>query len=75
MPRFLAKNILPETELRKNRIYYYTTCIKTLMFDNDIIIIIIIIIIVSLFRNTQILFAEFCKYGKKNSGIINVDIS
>jgi hypothetical protein len=39
------------------------------------IIILIIIIIISLFRNTQIYFAEFCKYGKKNSGIINVDIS
>jgi len=39
------------------------------------IIIAIIIIIISLFRNTQILFAKLCKYGKKNWGIINVGIS
>jgi hypothetical protein len=45
------------------------------VWQRYIIIIIIITIIISLFRNTQIHLAEFCKYGKKNSGIINVDIS
>jgi hypothetical protein len=33
------------------------------------------IIIMTLFGNTQIYFAVFCKYGKKNSRIISVDIS
>jgi len=45
------------------------------VWQQYIIIIIIIIIIISLVRKSQILFAEFFKYGKKNSGIINVDIS
>jgi len=68
---------LPEKELRKKRsssislLQYMSQNIYTWQQYIIIIIIIITIIIISLFRNTQIIFAEFCKYGTKNSGIIN----
>jgi hypothetical protein len=61
MPKFITKNILPETELRKKRISLIT--LLKYMTQNPfacqryIIIIIITIVVVSLFRNIPIHFA------------------